>query len=444
MRGLASLLDLFRQRGRRARVALVYGATRLTFAQLSARIRTEAERWTRRGLRAGDRALIVMHARPSAVVQALSAAAAGATICLERPNGNEQILLRARALGAAWVADGAQRQRVATAGKPPLPEGTEVVLCTSGTMSQPRAVAHCWERLILNASMHAVAVGMRPTDVVGVHASPGYSAVLVAQLLAALVVGASVTFVAHRGFPHRLPALLASRGVTMLALLPALLEPFAAGLLQLGLRQAPALRMVTVGGDVVTAKHEAILRALAQKGLEAWVTYGLTEAGPRVTARRVSPSRSAQVGALGKALHDVALAVLQSDGTVGRAGRGELLVATPTAMLSRGDPRDWLEGTRWLRTGDKVELSRSGPRFLRRLRAPYKVAGTLVDPNELKRLVGALPSIAAARVTGRWRRGMRPIIRVELRPGADASTTFERLRAELSGVERCLVVAARG
>jgi acyl-coenzyme A synthetase/AMP-(fatty) acid ligase len=159
-----------------------------------------------------------------------------------------------------------------------------------------------------------------------------------------------------------------------------------------------SLRVLTVGGDVLAPDH---VRLLLERRLrsELYLTYGLTQAGPRVAtlaAHREPPHRFASVGAplpeTRVVLEDV------GDGS----GRRQLLVASPTLMRRRiGVVEDQPEESRpsgFLATGDAFAQDNDGYLYYQgRLADGIVRAGEKICLAAVRRVATALPGVVAAR-----------------------------------------------
>jgi acyl-CoA synthetase (AMP-forming)/AMP-acid ligase II len=203
----------------------------------------------------------------------------------------------------------------------------QVILLTSGTSGMATGCLHDLSALLANARMHAESVGLRPADTVLATLPMYYSFALVAQVLACLQTGTSLVVA---GPPFSADSYLDSvdrHRVTFSSLTPLLVDR----LLAEGSHLPAPLRALSVGGQALSAAHVTALRE-RNPALELFLTYGLTEAGPRVStlaAHREAPHRYASAG---QPVRGVRLALRD-------AGRGaleqEVLVTSPTVYRKR-------------------------------------------------------------------------------------------------------------
>ncbi|MDR1262503.1 MAG: AMP-binding protein [Oscillospiraceae bacterium] len=151
-----------------------------------------------------------------------------------------------------------------------------------------------------------------------------------------------------------------------------------------------SLRYCSFGGSGVT--RETLVRLTrAFDGVEFWMGYGLTEAGPVITQAR-KPMPEDKLGSAGIAGKHVTL-MIESDGVKTQAPfvRGEVVVKGPNVML--GYYKNEAETARmirdgWLHTGDIGYLDDSGYLYLcGRMRNIILSRGFTVYPEEVEECV---------------------------------------------------------
>lgn len=138
---------------------------------------------------------------------------------------------------------------------------------------------------------------------------------------------------------------------------------------------------ISIGSDWLASEH---LKYLSQQtGAEIYITYGLTEAGPRVSTYRYYPQSNSDNYPLGFPLDFVRCKVLNSTGKITDYGEGLLLIKSP--YLATDLSPDQQVG-QYLKTRDKVKINTDG--FIELIlneNAHFKFNGHLIDLNELKR-----------------------------------------------------------
>ncbi|MEV6447953.1 class I adenylate-forming enzyme family protein [Amycolatopsis sp. NPDC051716] len=269
----------------------------------------------------------------------------------------------------------------------------EVVIPTSGTSGIFSACVHTVDALLRNSRRHAAAIGQRPDDTILVTLPMNYSYALVAQALSAFATGCRLVV---SGPPFTAPAYRAavrSHGITVSSLTPVLVRMLARQELSL----PSSLRVLTVGGDAL--EPALVARVLAENpGLELYLTYGLTEAGPRVSTLAAHREPAGRHSSVGLPLPGVRAFLRNPD----RTGCGELLVASDTVLRRKvgrndGDAADPLVSPGVLATGDRFVIDEDGYLYFRgRLRDFLVVDGQKVALPSIRRFAGSLPGVLKA------------------------------------------------
>jgi long-chain acyl-CoA synthetase len=176
-----------------------------------------------------------------------------------------------------------------------------------------------------------------------------FSYAFVAQVLASFLSGATLFMSSPPFSADSFAGALREHRITSTSLTPYLVRR----LTNAGVEFPEGLRVLTVGGDALSVP---LVRRLleARPGRELYVTYGLTEAGPRVSTLSAHAEPPSKWHTVGLPLSGVRVRV--------RGGEGErcgpLSVQTPSAMLRRVGPverhrgRDGARPDGWLETGD--------------------------------------------------------------------------------------------
>ncbi|MGP4016050.1 class I adenylate-forming enzyme family protein [Saccharopolyspora sp. 5N708] len=248
-------------------------------------------------------------------------------------------------------------QPVATATATPLGtprvryEPGEFVILTSGTSGIFSACVHRLDALLRNAAKHAHAVGLRPDDTVLVNLPLHYSYAIVAQVLAAFTTGAHLVISGPPFSPPAYHAMLNRHDITSSSITPTI----ARTLLEHRTKLPDQLRMLTVGGDHLAPTDTRELLALHPH--ELYLTYGLTEAGPRVSTLAAHTEPAQRHGSAGLPLPGVHVELRDVQP---ETGIGELLITTDTALTRRTDGHPPLLPTGQLATGDLFSLDDDG------------------------------------------------------------------------------------
>lgn len=306
-------------------------------------------------------------------------------------------LLRAR--GSAPVPGGVARA-IGPVEHVLLPTGADirhrpgqVIMLTSGTSGLRSACLMDLSALVQNARKHAMAVDLRPSDVVLVNLPLYFSYALVAQCLAALGVGARLVVSGPPFTAAGYAGTLAEHGVTSSSLTPYLVR----SLLAAGWARPGRLRALTVGGDALAREH--LDRLLADSpGADLYITYGLTEAGPRVSTLAAHRESGDRLNSVGQALGGVRL----SQRFTGSDGIGELVVESDTVMRRRVGvaderPRTQVIGPRLLATGDLCRIDACGYLFIEGRIGDFVVSrGTKVSLSSVRRLANGVHGVVSS------------------------------------------------
>lgn len=288
-------------------------------------------------------------------------------------------------VGAQWLVhlDGSGATR-------PTYAAGDVLILTSGTAGMYSGCVHHFDSLLRNASRHAVAIGLRPTDVLLVNLPLYYSYAIVAQALAALVTGARLVL---GGPPFVAPDYQRSidnHGVTVSSITPTI----ARHLLSQGRPLPAGLRTLTVGGDHLGPDGVGDLWAL-HRGRELFLTYGLTEAGPRVSTLAVHAQPAARWSSVGLPLDDVTVALrdVRADGV------GELLVRSDTVLRRKVgvNVQQPMTAPQTIATGDLFRIDNDGYLFFRGRMSDFAVVhGEKVSLHSMRQAAQGVPGVLRA------------------------------------------------
>ena len=312
--------------------------------------------------------------------------------------GLGMVRVPADALGSAHV-DAVGEIEVAmlpAAAEPAASEG-EIVMLTSGTSGFASGCVFGLDAVLRNASRHADAIGLRPDDVMLVSLPLYFSFALVAQALATLVRGGRLIV---SGPPFHAPTyrrVLEEHRVTVSSLTPV----FVRTLLQAGAVPQGHLRVLTVGGDTLAPDQVSELVRL-RPGRELYLTYGLTQAGPRVSTLAAHAEPPERYGSVGLPLADtrVSLASLE-DGS----DRQQLLVSSDSVMRRRigvveGRKLDDWHGPGIIATGDVFEQDDAGYLFHKGRLSEYILReGEKICLAAVRRIATSLPGVVSAKTT---------------------------------------------
>lgn len=305
----------------------------------------------------------------------------------------------------------------------------EVVLMTSGTSGIASGCLHGVDALLRNADRHATAIGQRADDTVLLTLPLYYSYGLVAQALAAFVRGSRLIVSGPPFTTGSFADTIRTHDVTVASLTPSAATRLAAD----PPTTSPIVRVITVGGE---ALDPTLVGSLLADGpqQELYLTYGLTEAGPRVTTLAAHREPEQRWGSVGVALPGVRTYLRDA----GDGPDGELVVESDTVLRRRLPEGPGVTGA--VATGDRFEIDDDGYHFFRgRSGDSIIVAGEKIWLPSVRRIATEVPGVR--HVTTRVFRDARNEVRYSLdvtvddpgpRQAADIERALNRvlLRAE--------------
>ena len=270
-----------------------------------------------------------------------------------------------------------------------------LILFTSGTTAAPRAVVHSYCALRARLSLNVRHIGRanlrRTLCVLPTHFGHG----LIGNCLTPLRAGGELFLCKGAGLDvaARLGSMIDEHRATFLSSVPALWR--------MALRFADAPRFAPARVHVGSAP----LTAELWRAIQSWCgtlavvnAYGLTEAANWV-AGASGADYTPEQGLIGK-LWGGRAAVLDENGELHNAGRGELLIKTPSLMRGyHGEPQLSAAAMHlgWYRAGDLAELATDGTlRLGARLGLAINCAGIKIHPQEIESMLELHPAVRTA------------------------------------------------
>ena len=378
--------------------ALLDGDRRWSFAELASRVGEIAAWLLDSGVESGDLVGIRMPRGADAILAILGIRAAGAGYLPLDPAGaperNERILAEAaprlvldRLPGQ--IDDSADIVDVIAAEDPTSPA---YVIYTSGSTGTPKGVevsAAALDHFIAAAqSRYRFSPGDRVLQFAPLHFDAHVEEVFVTLAAGAcLVIRDDSATESIAGFMR----FTAGHRITVLDLPTAYWHELALAIHH-GVTEVPeSVHTVIIGGEAAADERVQQWQQHVPSAVRLLNTYGPTEATVVCLTASLEPGRP--VG-LGTPLPGVATAI---------GPKSELYLAGPTlATRYLGDREAHrfieVDGQRWYRTGDVVELSADGLRYLGRVDDEVKIAGHRVHPNEVEAALLRSPDVTEAAV----------------------------------------------
>jgi long-chain acyl-CoA synthetase len=391
-RHLADLLIDGRRFG--AREYLVQGERRMSFDQHETAVRRAAGLLRGRGVRRGDRVMLLGANSVEWVVGYWAILAADAIVVLgnawwsqvELAHALRNVapgLVLADATRAKSLPDGQARLTftdlaAALSAPGPVPaveraaadeDDPAVVLFTSGTTGLPKGAVLSHRGIL--ATLQSLALLTRRLPRPGAEAPPPSRSLLsiplfhvggLQQIITPMVGGGTLVFTEGRFDPGRVVALLDQEQVAVWSTVPTMVSRVMDWMQETGHPGLAAVRTVGLGGSPVGMQlRRKVPRWFPNASGGVAVTYGLSEGGG-VLVTAAGRELLDRPGAVGKPLKVVALRIGDPD----EEGCGEILVRSPSVMLGywpdpeQPDDAGPITADRWLRTGDIGRIDEDG------------------------------------------------------------------------------------
>ena len=270
----------------------------------------------------------------------------------------------------------------------PLPEredlsGIALILCTSGTTGYPKGAMLTGSGLVANLLDIERYFAIGDTDTILIPRPLYHCAVLVGEFLYSLCRGLNIRFYNGAFSPVRLLLEIQNCKTNVFCGTPTLFYH----LCRMAERQKEPLplKAVAASGECMTPEVASTMRKV-MPGTDIYNVYGLTEAGPRVSA--LPPEMfDAFPLSVGLPLHNVEV----------QTQNGELLVRGPSVMKGYyNDPTltEQVLAGGWLHTGDAAKIDNAGRITVRgRMDTMVIRAGMNIYPQEIEGALEADPRI---------------------------------------------------
>ncbi|MBT2491922.1 amino acid adenylation domain-containing protein [Streptomyces sp. ISL-96] len=423
-------------------VAVVHGATTVSYAQLEARANRVAHHLRARGVSAGTPVGVLLDREPDLVACLLGVwKAGGAYVPLDPASPRERlefmlsdagarILLTRRENapqgfgrpGTLFLEDVPLGTYPATApARETDPEHLAYVVHTSGSTGRSKGVQITHRGFAHRVAWTVREHGLGPADRILHKTSIGFDAAGW-ELFAPLVCGGAVVL-ASAGVERDPAALLrsvADHRVTVLQVVPSVLRLLVE---TEGWAACTALRLLCSAGEQLDGELAGRLQALCP-AVELWNTYGPTECTIDATAHRVPSGLTAGPVPIGRPLPHAGARILDAgmrrvpvgvtgELHIGGAGLARGYAGRPdlTADLFVPDPYG-PPGARLYRTGDLARVLPDGTiEYAGRTDDEVKINGVRVAPAETRAALLALPGVRdAVVVPWRDRRGEQRLV----------------------------------
>jgi long-chain acyl-CoA synthetase len=367
------------------------------------------EGYARLSLQPGSAVLIAGHNSAEFLFHWIAALANGYVPCAIPPSTKtslvralQQTLKAAAIVGPPWdpvrcraghrVTIGALHAVVCEPIPPPY-EPFEVLVLTTGTSGSQTACVHTVESVVCNARMTNATLQITAADKQLVVLPMYHAYALVTQSIGAIISGAELTIDGPPFNAHRFADRIRTERISICAITPTI----ARDLLRRG-TVLPAVRSMSIGGDRVSP--EEVTSLLAKSFInELYITYGLTEAGPRVSVLPAHIAPLETYGSVGLPFSGVTTRIETPDAE----GVGQLVVKTPSVCRRRVGghvSRQPFTADGYLETGDLFTKDAAGYlRFVARRADIVIVKGEKVNTRSIDVIAEQHPDVECARTT---------------------------------------------
>ncbi|MEU1475401.1 amino acid adenylation domain-containing protein [Streptomyces sp. NPDC005760] len=443
--GRGTVPELVRERARRepSALAVLSDEGRLSYAELTDRADRLAHRLRESGLGPESLVTVCLDRGPELVVALLAVLSSGGAFLPLDPatprrraaglvgESRSRLIVSSRehapmfaGCEARIIHTGEPATQVPPEGPRPAPgprlDDLAYVIYTSGSTGPPKGVMITHRSLAHSLTAVARAYELRPGDRVLHAAALGFDTSL-EQIFATLISGATLVLAGtHTWAPTELLQRLPEHGITVADLTPVYWHR----IISVPDRDESlaSLRLVIVGGEIVTAKD---CRAIRHRipGARLVNAYGLTETTITSTLcdlnEEVLAAPDTAVAPVGRPLEGGEVHVLDAELRPVQPGeRGELYIGGPglargiwrqpalTAEQFLPDPHGSAPGGRMYRTGDLGRRRSDGNlEVLGRVDDQMKIRGFRVDPAEVEAALASHPEIGQAMVVARTHAG---------------------------------------
>lgn len=272
-------------------------------------------------------------------------------------------------------------------------EPFDVLMLTTGTSGSPTACVHTVESLVCNASMTNRALNITASDKQLVVLPMYHSYGLITQSIGSIISGGELKIDGPPFNANRFADLLGKEGISICGITPTI----ARDLLRRG-TVLPRLRSMSIGGDRLSP--DAVASLLSKPFInQLYVTYGLTEAGPRVSVLPAHDAPAETYDSVGRAFSGVSTRIERPDA----GGVGQLLVKTPSACRRKVGPdiqRQPFTSDGFLETGDLFTKDAAGYlRYVARQADIVMVKGEKLNIRSIDRVAELHPDVEFAHTT---------------------------------------------
>lgn len=208
-----------------------------------------------------------------------------------------------------------------------------LLITSSGSTSQSKVIQLGEKGILKNIAANVASLGILPTDTTIVALPMNYSYGLVGQFLSHLYAGSKIILADVKFAITQIPKLVAQHKVTSIFTAPPMIRQinylYNKGFYR---EDFSSLRYVTVGGNHI--ERSSLLKSMKIFKCAFVKTYGLAEAGPRVSTNRIESVSCSNIDAVGKPLDGVTIRIVDEAGNDLPANtQGRVIIESPCVTL---------------------------------------------------------------------------------------------------------------
>lgn len=281
------------------------------------------------------------------------------------------------------------------------PEETAVIFLTSGSTGMPKGVMLNCGNIVSNVHAIQKYVRLKSSDRILVTKSLGYSSTVTGEWLLALLCGAGIHMAEGWVHPLEWVRTVRNHGITFLCTVP----PAAVSLVKSAKWKADDLpelkQMVIIGGGM---PPDLLLELQSRMPkLRLVVSYGLTEASPRVSY--LPPEElAARPGSVGIGVERTEIRIFRNGNGAASNETGEIVVRGPGVMVGYYDDSEAtaevLQGG-WLHTSDMGYMDNQGFLYVTgRKDSAMNIGGTTIYPEPIEQTLMNHEGVEEAAIVG--------------------------------------------
>lgn len=284
-------------------------------------------------------------------------------------------------------------------GRAPKASAVSVILFTSGTEADPKAVMHTEETLNANMRAFWAALGMGEGEIVWMPSPVGHSTGFNFGIRYALLHGARLVLQDRWSTDDAIALIARERPTFTLAATVFLTDLLAAA--RGGAVDLSSIRIFGCGGAPIPAK---VVMEAGERGMSVIRLYGQTETLIATSNRPSCPLRK-RIDTDGRALDGMTVDIRDEDGKPLPPGtEGELWVAGPSLCVGYYKDRERTEAkfeNGWVKTGDVAVMDAEGYiAIVGRMSETIIRGGTNIAPREIEEEIARMDGVAAVAVVG--------------------------------------------